>query len=221
MQPQAFRQAHTPGFPYSEAQLLALAEQIVRRHITVTGVQPKLSLTLVATGDARQPTRFTIVGTLEAYILKPPTLHYPSLRIGGLDHALGGASGPGYYDPRPAAPGRGHAGLLTRRIDQYQGQKLAMEDRCQLTERLTQNKYDGSHEQVANTILRYAANPGLDVVNYYELVLFCFLTGNAGMHLKNFSLLHTPDLRPGRHGAAGPSVCAAGTGTVVTNQLAG
>ena len=31
-----------------------------------------------------------------------------------------------------------------------------------------------------------------DVVNFYELVLFSFLTGNADMHLKNFSLLHTP-----------------------------
>jgi serine/threonine-protein kinase HipA len=47
-----------PAFPYSEAQLLALAEQIVRSHLTVTGVQPKLSLTLAATGNAGQPTRF-------------------------------------------------------------------------------------------------------------------------------------------------------------------
>jgi serine/threonine-protein kinase HipA len=64
----------------------------------------------------------------------------------------------------------------------------------QPTERLTENKYDGSHEQVAKAILRYSANPGLEVVNYYELVLSSFLTGNADMHLKNFSLLHTPGL---------------------------
>jgi serine/threonine-protein kinase HipA len=88
----------------------------------------------------------------------------------------------------------GTLAYVTRRIDRHQGQKLAMEDMCQLTERLTENKYDGSHEQVAKTILRYSANPGLDVVNYYELVLFSFLTGNADMHLKNFSLLHTPGL---------------------------
>jgi len=54
-------------------------------------------------------------------------------------------------------------------------------------------KYDDSHE-VAKAILRYSANLGLDVVNYYELVLFSFLTGNADMHLKNLSLLHTPGL---------------------------
>jgi hypothetical protein len=69
-----------------------------------------------------------------------------------------------------------------------------MEDLCQLTERLTEHKYDGSHEQVAKAILKYSANPGLDVVNYYELVLFSFLTGNADMHLKNFSLLQVPNL---------------------------
>ncbi|PLX01935.1 MAG: toxin HipA, partial [Marinilabiliales bacterium] len=38
-------------------------------------------------------------------------------------------------------------------------------------------------------IKKYTANPGLDLTDYYELVLFCFLTGNNDMHLKNFSLL--------------------------------
>jgi serine/threonine-protein kinase HipA len=61
------------AFLYYEAQLLALAEQIMRSHITVTGVQFKLSLTLAATGDAAQPTRFTIAGALGDYIFKPPT----------------------------------------------------------------------------------------------------------------------------------------------------
>ena len=64
-----------------------------------------------------------------------------------------------------------------------------MEDMCQLTETLTEDKYKGSHEQVAKTILKYSSNPMLDVSNFYELVLFCFFTGNADMHLKNFSLL--------------------------------
>jgi serine/threonine-protein kinase HipA len=31
-------------------------------------------------------------------------------------------------------------------------------------------------------------------VNFFELVLFSFLTGNADMHLKNFSLLEQPGL---------------------------
>ena len=67
--------------------------------------------------------------------------------------------------------------------------KLAMEDMCQLTERMTEDKYHGSYEQIAKTILKYSSSPGLDIVNFFELVLFSFLTGNADMHLKNFSLL--------------------------------
>jgi serine/threonine-protein kinase HipA len=34
----------------------------------------------------------------------------------------------------------------------------------------------------------------LDVVNFFELALFSFITGNADMHLKNFSLLEQPGL---------------------------
>jgi serine/threonine-protein kinase HipA len=62
---------------------------------------------------------------------------------------------------------------------------------CQPTERLTEHKYKGSHEQIAKALRKFSANPGLDVVNFFELVLFCFLTGNSDMHLKNFSLLKT------------------------------
>ena len=67
-----------------------------------------------------------------------------------------------------------------------------MEDMCQLTERLTEDKYQGSYEQIAKTILKYSANPMMDVVNFFEQVLFSFFTGNADMHLKNFSLINQP-----------------------------
>jgi serine/threonine-protein kinase HipA len=69
-----------------------------------------------------------------------------------------------------------------------------MEDMCQITERLTEDKYHGSYEQVAKAIQQYSATPGLDLVNFFELLLFCFLTGNADMHLKNFSLIQQSGL---------------------------
>ncbi|WP_285828041.1 HipA domain-containing protein, partial [Bacteroides acidifaciens] len=78
---------------------------------------------------------------------------------------------------------------ITRRIDRGpRGEKYPMEDLCQLSERLTEHKYKGSYEQIAKAILRYSATPKLDVVNFWEQVLFSWLTGNADMHLKNFSL---------------------------------
>ena len=64
-----------------------------------------------------------------------------------------------------------------------------MEDMCQLTERLTEHKYNGSLEQVGRAIKKYSDNPGLDVIAFFELTIFSFLVGNADMHLKNYSLL--------------------------------
>jgi len=63
-----------------------------------------------------------------------------------------------------------------------------MEDMCQLSEHLTENKYKGSYEQIAKLILRFSNIPKLDLVNFWQQILFCWLTGNADMHLKNFSL---------------------------------
>ena len=67
-----------------------------------------------------------------------------------------------------------------------------MEDMCQLTDRLTDQKYRGSMEQVGKAIRRHGSNPMFDVLRLFDLSLFCFLTGNADMHLKNFSLLYRP-----------------------------
>ena len=88
----------------------------------------------------------------------------------------------------------GTLAYLTKRMDRLKKRKLAMEDMCQLTERLTEDKYHGSYEQIGKVIQKYSATPGLDVVNFFELVLFSFLTGNADMHLKNFSLLEHPEM---------------------------
>jgi serine/threonine-protein kinase HipA len=88
----------------------------------------------------------------------------------------------------------GNLAYVTRRFDRTKKGKLAMEDMCQLTERLTEDKYHGSYEQIGKAIRKYSATPGLDIVNFVEIVLFSFLTGNADMHLKNFSLLEQPGL---------------------------
>jgi GMP synthase-like glutamine amidotransferase len=47
--------------------------------ITVTGVQPKLSLNLTEEESKKKSKRFTIVGLLGNYILKPPAEKYPQV----------------------------------------------------------------------------------------------------------------------------------------------
>lgn len=86
----------------------------------------------------------------------------------------------------------GELAYITKRFDRIKGEKLAVEDMCQLTETLTNDKYRGSMEKIGKQIEKFSSRPGLDLITFFEVALFSFLTGNADMHLKNFSLLTTP-----------------------------
>jgi len=180
-----------PELPYSENDMTELASQIIQSQITVTGVQPKLSLHLASAEKPNLAKRFTIVGMWDAYILKPPSPHYPQLpEVEDVTMHLAGIAKIKVVPHCLIRLRSGNLSYITKRIDRGKKEKIHTEDMCQLTEKLTEDKYKGSHEQVAKAILKFSANPGLDVVNFFELVLFSFLTGNADMHLKNFSLIH-------------------------------
>jgi serine/threonine-protein kinase HipA len=141
------------------------------------------------------PSRFTVVGLWGNYILKPPSDHYPQLpEVEDLTMHLASLAKIKVVPHTLVRLKSGSLAYLTKRIDRTKKEKLHMEDMCQLTERLTEQKYQGSYEQIAKAISKYSANPGLDIVNFYEVVLFSFLTGNADMHLKNFSLIRNSPL---------------------------
>ena len=182
-----------PDLLYTEEQMLELGTQIIKSHVAVTGVQPKLSLDIETgkgTKENKTPPRFTIVGLWGGYILKPPTPQYPQLpELEDLTMHFAALAGIATVPHSLIRMKSGNLAYITKRIDRQRGQKLHMEDMCQLTERLTEDKYRGSYEQIGKAILKYSANPGIDLVNFMEQVIFSFLTGNADMHLKNFSLI--------------------------------
>jgi serine/threonine-protein kinase HipA len=186
-----------PELPYSEDEMEELAGQVLQTQTAVTGVQPKLSLHLATANEPNRPKRFTIVGLWGGYILKPPSPHYPHMpEIEDLTMHLASLAKIKVVPHSLIRLQTGNLAYITRRIDRVKKAKLHMEDMCQLTERLSEDKYHGSYEQIAKAIQQHSINPGLDVVNFFELVLFSFLTGNADMHLKNFSLLHEPGIGP-------------------------
>lgn len=188
-----FGQPTPPELPYTESQMEELALQVVRSQVTVTGVQPKISLDISSGQNKNEPKRFTIVGLWGGYILKPPTQQYPQLpEVEDLTLHLASIAKIEVVPHCLIRLKSGKLAYITKRIDRIKSGKIHMEDMCQLTEKLTEDKYRGSYEQIAKTILNYSANPGLDIVNFYEQVLFSFLTGNADMHLKNFSLIRKP-----------------------------
>jgi serine/threonine-protein kinase HipA len=179
-----------PLLTLNDALLSELAKQTINQRIAVTGVQPKLSVSLE---KAEGKSRLTIVGLWGEFILKPRHPHYPMMpetedltmhiaslfKIPVCAHALLQATD-------------GSMVYLAKRFDRQQNKKVHVEDLCQLSEFLTENKYKGSYEKAGKLVMQYCRR-GLDALNYFELVLFCYLTGNNDMHLKNFSLLHAAD----------------------------
>lgn len=185
-----FGQAIPPELPYSAKQMQELGREVIKSQITITGVQPKLSLDIASAKTRNETKRFSIVGLWGGYILKPPTEKYPHLpEVEDLTMHLASAAKIEVVPHSLIRLQSGELAYITKRIDRLKDRKIHMEDMCQLTERLTEDKYHGSYEQIAKTIKKYSVNPGLDAIIFFEQVLFSFLTGNTDMHLKNFSLL--------------------------------
>lgn len=184
-----FESASVPDLPYTRDNIKELAREIVRASTTVTGVQAKISLD-IAHGGKNTPQRFTIVGLWGRFILKPQTDRFPNLpEIEDVTMHMAEASGIKTVPHSLIRFADGELCYITRRIDRTRKEaKIAMEDMCQLSERLTEYKYKGSYERIAKLIRKYSSAPILDVVNFWEIVIFSWLTGNADMHLKNFSL---------------------------------
>lgn len=169
-----------------------LAAEFINKRIAITGVQPKVSLTIENAG--KKNARLTIVGLWGEFILKPQheeitympetedlTMHMASLfGIEVCEHILMRATD-------------GNLAYIAKRFDRQKGKKIHMEDFCQLSEFLTENKYKGSYEKAGKLILKYCTNSGFDALKYFELLLFSYLSGNNDMHLKNFSLLETEE----------------------------
>lgn len=189
-----FESTTIPVLPYTRANINELAREIVIASTTVTGVQAKLSLD-IARGHAGEPQRFTIVGLWGRFILKPQADRFTNLPENeDLTMRMAEAAGIRTVPHSLIKFADGELCYITRRVDRTKkGAKIAMEDMCQLSERLTEDKYKGSYERIAKLIRLYSAAPLLDVVNFWEVVLFSWLTGNADMHLKNFSLFRPAD----------------------------
>ncbi|MCX6140317.1 MAG: HipA domain-containing protein [Candidatus Kapabacteria bacterium] len=186
-----FGKPEPPEIEFSELQLQELAERFVRTQEAVGGVQPKLSLsTKKKRSEVHVNERLTVVGLNGNFILKPQNKLYPNLpEVEDLTMHLADVANVPVVPHSLVRLASGELAYITRRIDRVRNGVRHMEDMCQLTERLTEDKYKGSYEQVGKAIMKYSHQPGLDLIRFAELLVFCYLTGNADMHLKNFSLI--------------------------------
>ena len=179
-----------PILPYTRENMSELAHQVIRTSASVTGVQAKMSLD-VNRGGKNEPAKFTIVGLWGKYIFKPQSSKYPCLpELEDLTMKMAEAAHIRTARHTLIRLADGELGYLTLRMDRGQkGEKISMLDMCQLTNRLTEHKYYGTYQQLAETIKKYSSAPMLDVQRFWEVVLFSWITGNSDMHCKNFSLV--------------------------------
>jgi len=178
-----------PGINFASTEIISEISKNIGK-MSISGVQIKASVKL-----DRKKNIIEIVQTGGTHILKPEPGDYPGLTQNeNLCMNMAEASG-------MEVPPHGLFYLadrklcyIVRRFDREdKGQKIHVEDMAQLMELPSDSKYEASLEKVGNTILKFSKRPYLDLINFLERVIFCFLIGNGDMHLKNWSLISSPE----------------------------
>ncbi len=155
--------------------------------MSIQGVQPKLSAILNLKKE-----KFEIVDRKGRYILKPQHSIFPEMPENeDLTMRLAGLIG---LDVPLHGMIWAKDDTLTYFIKRFdrkgQNDKIPIEDFAQLAGLSRDTKYNYSMEQVVKLIDKYCIFPSIEKVKLFKLVLFCFITGNEDMHLKNFSIIN-------------------------------
>jgi len=179
------RLAALRDFPYSAEQQV---REAVRRagKISVQGVQPKLSARLSVRGQ-----QFVIVDRHGQFIIKPQNALYAQLPENeDLTMRLARASGIACPLHGLVHCSDGSLSYFIKRFDRHgRSGKTHVEDFAQLAGRTRETKYDSSMEQVARIVEERCSFPVPQLLELFRRTLFCLLTGNEDMHLKNFTVV--------------------------------
>jgi len=191
-QQEFFGVSQPPVIEYTLNQMDELAKKVIERSVTIPGVQPKLSMSLIKATKERSNPRLTVIDALGGqYIFKPPSDAFVEMPEN--EHVtmrIAEAFGIKVVPSSLIRLASGEISYITKRIDRTrEGEKIHMLDMFQITE--AYDKYRSSMERIGKALHKYSANTVLDKLLYFELALFSFLTGNNDMHLKNFSMIET------------------------------
>ncbi|MFM9950981.1 MAG: type II toxin-antitoxin system HipA family toxin [Saprospiraceae bacterium] len=186
--------------PYEQPQQSEeVAEQFMenRKHISISGVQEKLSFLL-----EKNQLRLTKEGEQGTYILKPiprdlkkvdqvPANEHLTMQIAKQVYKISTAENALIFFKN------GAPAYLTKRFDvKKEGGKLGEEDFATLAGKTKDNatanfKYEYSYEEAGMLIQHYVPAWRVEIEKYFSLVVFNFLFSNGDAHLKNFSLLES------------------------------
>ena len=185
-------QPEEEAVPYASNELVAFHAKH-KLKMSLSGVQPKVSAIF-----SRKDQCFKVVETNGSYILKPSPQAFPGAaeneamtmrlaRVAGIDVP--------HFGWLKAEDGLGVYWI--ERFDRWGSQnrhRIRCEDACQILEVPASWKYLGNLETLARMIREHCSNPRLQLVRFFHRVLFCWVTGNGDMHLKNWSLIENGKL---------------------------
>ena len=172
-----------PTIPLSLVDISLRAQAMVGK-MSISGVQPKLSLQL-----NRSQAELVPVAEGGEYILKPQIQQYPhvpenenccmdiamELQIDVPPHCL-----------LPLKDGTW--AYVVKRFDRIGKEKIHQENFYQILEK--KDKYAGSLEEIGKKLKEISAVPGLDVQLFFERVVLNFLIGNGDAHFQNYSMTY-------------------------------
>ncbi|HUX57910.1 MAG TPA: HipA domain-containing protein [Bacteroidales bacterium] len=170
-----------------------------RKRISISGVQEKFSFLL-----EKNKLRLTNAGEQGSYILKPiprdimkidqvPANEHLTMQIAKQVFRMEVAENALVFF------NNGEPAYLTKRFDvKVDGNKWGKEDFASLSGKSLDNsgfnfKYEYSYEEMAILIHKYVPAWRIEIEKFYSLIIFNFIFSNGDAHLKNFSLLETPD----------------------------
>ncbi|MEZ7498659.1 HipA domain-containing protein [Flavobacterium sp. Arc3] len=171
--------------PYTAVELRQEAANRAKK-LSIQGVQPKLSAAISIVDQ-----EFKIVDQFGTYIIKPQNDLFPQLpenedvtmrmaKVFGLEVPFHGM----LYGKD------GSLSYFIKRFDRYgKGSKFATEDFAQLTGNTRDTKYRFTMEKLIPVLDEYCSFPAIEKADFFKRILFCYVTGNEDMHLKNFSLI--------------------------------
>jgi len=184
-----FGTTYVPSIDFKSTELISEINKNVGR-MSISGVQIKA---LVRINKDSKAVEFVQSGG--THILKPEPGEYPELpQNENLCMCL--AENSAGFDVPPHGlfyMTDGKICYIIKRFDRdSKGQKIHVEDMAQLLDMPPDSKYGSSLEKIGNAILKFSKRPYLDLIDFFERILFCFVIGNGDMHLKNWSLIEQP-----------------------------
>ncbi len=170
-----------------------------RKRISISGVQEKMSIIL-----DKNKLRLTEEGEQGNYILKPiprdlkkvdqvPANEHLTMQIAQQVYGINTAENALIFfkDGKPA--------YITKRFDvKADGGKWGKEDFASLAGKTEENagvnfKYDYSYEEIFELLKKYVPAYLVETEKMFALIVFNYLFSNGDAHLKNFSLLESPN----------------------------